>query len=161
MNKLFPQPLLSLTLLIIWLLVQMSFSIGNIIMGAILGFVVPLLTAKFWPDSPAIKSYPKLFKYILVFLYDVLVANIQVAAWILGPQDKLRPRWLYMPLEVQDPFSITLLAATISLTPGTVSAHISADRKLLVIHCLNSPDDEATVQGMKDRYEKPILEIFG
>lgn len=161
MNKLFPQPLLSLTLLVIWLLVQMSFSLGNIIMGAILGFVVPLLTAKFWPDSPSIKSYPKLFKYIVVFLYDVLVANVQVAAWILGPQDKLRPRWLYMPLEVQDPFSITLLAATISLTPGTVSAHISADRKLLVIHCLNSPDDEAAVQGMKDRYEKPILEIFG
>lgn len=161
MKKVLPRPALTFTLIIIWMLVQMSFSLGNLIMGVILGILVPLITLRFWPNAPKIKSLPKLAKYMAIFLYDVLIANIQVAVWILGPQEKLRPRWLYVPLEVDHPFTITMLASTISLTPGTVSSQISADRKLLIVHCLHTEDDEATVRTMKERYEMPLKEIFG
>ncbi len=161
MKKIFPHPVLSAWLLVLWLFIQNSFGLGSIIMGACVGFVLPIVTEKFWPNIPKIRSIPKLVRYIAVFLWDVLVANIQVAFWILGPQENLRPRFLYVPLELTNKFTITVFASTISLTPGTVSSHISGDRKLLIVHCLNTDDDDATVREIKERYEKPLLEIFG
>jgi multicomponent K+:H+ antiporter subunit E len=161
MKAILPTPTLTVLLLVNWLLVQMSFSPGNILLGAILGITLPLLTARFWPDAPQLHKIDAIAKYIAVFLYDVIVANLQVAFWILGPQSKLQPRFIYIPLDVQHPFSITVLAATITLTPGTVSAHISGDRKMLIVHCLNAADGPATVAAIKERYERPLKEILG
>ena len=161
MKKVFPKPLLSVLLLVTWCLVQMSASVGNLIMGALLGLVVPLYTTRFWPNAPQVQKWGALAKYLAVFLYDVVIANIQVAWWIVQPQHKLRPRFVYIPLEIEHPFVITMFASTISLTPGTVSAHVSGDHKMLIVHCLNTDDDEATVNAIKERYEKPLKEIFG
>jgi multicomponent K+:H+ antiporter subunit E len=160
MKKLFPRPVLSVLLLIVWALVQMSVSPGTLVMGGILAIILPLLTQRFWPNAPRIKDFWLLTKYVFVFLWDVVVANIQVAVWIAGPQSKLRPRFVYIPLEIEHPFTITVLASTISLTPGTVSAHLSGDRKMLIVHALNSKDDQETVETIKERYEKPLKEIF-
>lgn len=161
MRKILPRPLLTMILLVIWLLVQMSFSFGNILMGLILGIIIPIYAVRFWPDAPEIKSYSKLLKYIFVFLYDVIVANVQVAFWILGDKSKLKPRWVHIPMEIRHPFTITVFASTISLTPGTVSAHISANRRLLIVHCLHTDNEEETVRAIKERYESPLKEIFG
>lgn len=160
-KRLLPRPAQSVTLLVVWLLANMSVEPGQILLGGFLAMVLPPLTLRFWPDAPAIRSFRKLLKYTLVFLYDVLIANIQVAFWIVGPVSRLRPRWIFIPLELDHPFSITLLAATVSLTPGTVSSHLSADRRVLVVHCLHTPDDADTVQQIKERYERPLKEIFG
>jgi multicomponent K+:H+ antiporter subunit E len=66
-----------------------------------------------------------------------------------------------VPLELQQPFAITLLASIISLTPGTVSANLSGDRRSLLVHDLDVEDaDETAVQRIKQRYEKPLMEIF-
>lgn len=160
MSKFLPRPMMTLTLLIIWLLVQMSVSLGNIVLGGFLAILIPIATSRFWPDSPRVKSFPKLAKYLLVFLYDVVVANLQVAVWIMMPQSRLRPRFLYVPIEVKHPFTVTMLASTISLTPGTVSSQLSPDRRLLIVHCLNTKDDDETIRTIKERYEKPLKEIF-
>lgn len=160
MKKLFPRPGLSFMLLLIWMLVQMSASPGTIVMGLILAIIIPLGTKRFWPNAPRTKHVGLLLKYMVVFLWDVIVANLQVAKWIIGPQDKLRPRFIFIPLDIEHPFTITVLASTISLTPGTVSAHLSGDRKMLIVHALHSPDDEETVRAIKERYEAPLKEIF-
>lgn len=160
MSRVLPRPLLSMMLLVLWCLAQMSTSPGNLIMGALLGLIVPLYTKRFWPDAPKVQKFSALLKYMLVFLYDVLIANLQVAWWILLPPGSLRPRFLYIPLEIEHPFVITVFASTISLTPGTVSAHVSGDRKMLIVHSLNSEDDEALVTEIKRRYEAPLKEIF-
>lgn len=161
MKRIFPKPILSALLLTTWCLAQMSISPGNLIMGVLLGVIVPLYTTRFWPNAPKVKKFGALFKYIVVFLYDVVVANLQVAWWIVRPQRELRPRFIYIPLEVEHPFVITIFASTISLTPGTVSAHVSGDRRMLIVHSLNCDDDAALVDAIKRRYEDPLREIFG
>ena len=161
MKGVFPKPILSVLLLVTWCLAQMSVSLGNLIMGAALGIVVPLYTTRFWPDAPKVQKFGALAKYVVVFLYDVLIANLQVAWWILKPQSTLRPRFIYIPLDIDHPFVITVFASTISLTPGTVSAHVSGDRKMLIVHALNTDDDAALVAAIKERYEVPLKEIFG
>lgn len=160
MKSLFPAPVLSVLMLVNWLLIQRSFTLGDILVGSVLAILLPFATSRFWPDSPHLRRADKVFRYVAIFLYDVVVANLQVAWWIIGPQSKLHPRFVHIPLELKHPFSITVFASTISLTPGTVSSHISGDRRLLIVHCLNAPDEAAMVEALKARYERPLMEIL-
>ena len=65
-----------------------------------------------------------------------------------------------MPLALTSPEAITVLAGTITMTPGTVSAELSADGRALLVHGLDVPDPEALVAEIKSRYEARLLEIF-
>ena len=92
---------------------------------------------------------------------DILVANMAVAKLILGKPERLRPAFVEVPLDTDNEFVITVLASVVSLTPGTVSADISADRRTLLVHGLDVEDRAALVASIKQRYEAPLKEIFG
>jgi multicomponent K+:H+ antiporter subunit E len=99
-------------------------------------------------------------RFVLVVHWDILTANMAVAILILGPPRRLRPGFVELPLDLTDEFAITLLASTISLTPGTVSADVSEDRRTLLIHALDVDDQDAMIRQIKQRYERPLKEIF-
>ena len=65
-----------------------------------------------------------------------------------------------IPLALTSPEAITVLAGTITMTPGTVSAELSADGRALLVHGLDVPDPDALVAEIKSRYEARLLEIF-
>ncbi|PKN32477.1 MAG: cation:proton antiporter, partial [Deltaproteobacteria bacterium HGW-Deltaproteobacteria-19] len=92
--------------------------------------------------------------------WDIVVANLTVARLILGPTRLLRPAFIRLPLDLKNDFAITLLAHTISLTPGTVSAQVAEDRQSLLIHALDLDDEALLVERIKQRYEAPLKEIF-
>lgn len=156
-----PHPLLTVTLTLIWLLLANGFSVGDLLVGLVLGLSIPRLTASFWPDRPHIQNYGKAFAYVLLVIYDIVVANIQVAMIILfRPLKSLNTCWVCVPLELTNPEAITVFAGTITMTPGTVSCDLSADGRALLVHCLDAADPEATVRDMKTRYEARLMEIF-
>jgi len=72
----------------------------------------------------------------------------------------LRPVFVEVPLALETDLAISLLANTISLTPGTVSARLSADKRTLVVHTLDTGDAAALVAEIKQRYETPLKKIF-
>ena len=95
-------------------------------------------------------------------LWDIVVANVLVAYWILcWKVDRLQPRFMTVPLDIYSPEAITMLAGTITMTPGTVSCDLSADGRALLVHGLHTPDVESAVASIKDRYERRLREIFG
>jgi len=93
-------------------------------------------------------------------LLDIVLANFEVARRILGPEAALRPRFVWLPLDIRDPYGIAALAGIITLTPGTVSSDLSADRQYLLVHAFNCDDPAALVASIKQRYERPLMEIF-
>lgn len=95
-----------------------------------------------------------------VVLWDILVANLNVARLILSHPGKLRPAFVDVPLGLKGEVAISLLANTISLTPGTVSVEISPDRHCLRVHALDAPDPDGLVQEIKVRYEAPLKKVF-
>jgi multicomponent K+:H+ antiporter subunit E len=121
---------------------------------------VPLYTARFWSDEVKIARPIKLVRFIGVVLYDIVVANVTVARLILGPPARIHPAFVQMPLRLTSRLGVSLLANTISLTPGTVSAFLSADRRCLIIHSLHTADPEGLLATIRERYETPLLEIF-
>lgn len=161
MRAVLPHPLLSLTLTLVWMALANEVSLGSLVMGLILGVLVPIGTAAFWPDRPRVRRPLKIVEYALVVLYDIVVANLQVARLILSvPNDRLRSRYVTIPLALTSPEAITVLAGTITMTPGTVSAELSADGGALLVHGLDVPDPDALVAEIKARYEARLMEIF-
>jgi multicomponent Na+:H+ antiporter subunit E len=48
----------------------------------------------------------------------------------------------------------------ISLTPGTLSLHLSADRKILYIHALDICDPETEKSKIKHGFERRVIEVL-
>lgn len=161
MKRLLPQPLMTATLVAAWLLAKNTLAPLSIVFAVVLGVTIPLLTARFWPEYPHVRNWPRLVRLTTIFLYDVVIANIRVAVLVLGPMRRLRPAFLRIPLELTSPFTITVLASMISLTPGTVSSNLSGDRKTLLVHALDVGDEDDAVREIKERYERGLLEVFG
>ena len=156
-----PHPWLTLVLVLLWMLLLNSFSVGGLLMGLVLGVVISRLTSHFWPERPPIKSYRKATAYLALVAWDVVAANLEVARLILFRRAaQLNVRWVVVPLELRSPEAIAVLAGTITMTPGTVSCDLSADGRSLLVHCLDAPDAEQAVRQMKDRYEARLKEIF-
>ncbi len=160
MRRLLPHPLLSVSLVIIWLLLVNQLSFGHLFLGIFLGLAVPLYTSRFWPDQVHVRNPMVLLRFIAVVLYDILVANIAVARLIMGRQERLEPAFLELPLRLETDVAISVLANTISLTPGTVSTFLSADRRCLIIHSLHTTDPEEMLETIRQRYEAPLKEIL-
>jgi len=160
-NWLLPHPFLTLLLAIVWVLLQNEVSAGMVVFGIILGIIIPRMTSIWWPDTPKGFSLGKMFSYSLIVMWDILIANIQVA-WIVltVPNSKLKPAWIVVPLEVRQPEAITMLAGTITLTPGTVSADLSSEGHSLLVHVLHTDDPDAVLDEIKTRYERRLTEIF-
>lgn len=157
----FPHPLLSVALALIWLALVNKVTPGNVLLGAILGVIVPIMTAPYWPRRAKVANPLKIIEYVLVVLWDIIVANVEVALIILfKPNRAIHSKWVTVPLDLTSPEAITVLAGTITMTPGTVSAMLSADGGSLLVHCLHSDDPDGVRDQIKSRYERRLREIF-
>ena len=154
-------PILSLLLAATWLLLQQSLAPGNLITASLLGLVVPRLLHGFLGAPTPVRSWRVALRLVFVVLYDIVVANLTVARIVLSPRSDPQPAWLPVPLDVQHPMAITLFAAIITMTPGTVSCVVDDKRRLILVHALDCSDAAAMVADMKQRYEAPLKEIFG
>jgi len=98
---------------------------------------------------------PGLIAYIAAGLPPLsgFVANLAVARRILRHPARLRPAFVEVPPDLESDLAI-------SLTPGTVSARLSEDRRTRLVHCLDAPDPEAVRDDIKARYEAPLKEVF-
>ncbi|PKM22056.1 MAG: Na+/H+ antiporter subunit E [Gammaproteobacteria bacterium HGW-Gammaproteobacteria-14] len=161
MNRWLPSPRLSAVLCFLWLLLVNDFSLGQFLLGATFGLLVPIITRPFALQRPALQHPLKLVLFLLMVGRDIVLANIVVAGLILGPRRRLHPAFVEVPLDIRDGYVITILASIVSLTPGTVSADIDLQRGILLVHGLNVGDPQELIDEIKRRYEAPLKEIFG
>lgn len=156
----FPHPTLSVFLLLIWLLLMQSLAPLTVISGALLAWALPLITRAFWPEVPRVRSVLKLLRFFVMVLGDIVLANLVALRLILGPRRNIQPAWVDIELDITDPFAITLLTSTISLTPGTVSVEVGPGHRHVLVHALYAEDPRETARQIKERYEDPLKEIF-
>lgn len=160
MRRWLPHPILTPCLALLWLLLVNSVAPGQIVLGLMLGWSIPFFTSRFWPERVRIHKPLTLLRFVGVVLLDIVIANLVVARLILGKPQSLRPAFVAVPLDLRTDLAISLLASTITLTPGTLSALLSADRKTLLVHALDVADSAALVASIKQRYEQPLKEVF-
>lgn len=155
-----PHPILTPTLTLLWLLLVNDFTAGHLLLGLVLGWLIPLMTRRFWPESFRICRKLTLIGFLALVAYDILIANLQVAWLIIRGPKHIRPAFVVVPLDLRSEIGISLFANTISMTPGTVSSWLSPDRRTLVVQALDISDPQALAAALKRRYEAPLRRIF-
>lgn len=161
LKRLFPHPFLTLTLVVLWFLLVNQWKVGSLVMAVFLATVIPLLTSAWWPDRAVVKRPLGLAAYAVLVLWDVVVANFQVAYIVLFmPRDRIQSNWVTIPLDLHSPEAISLLAGTITMTPGTLTSDMSACGRALLVHSLHAPDPAAVRDDIKARYEARLKRIF-
>ena len=160
MRRLLPAPLISLTLLLAWLMLNQSLSAGHLVLALLFAIALPLVFGGFLVDRPRLRRPWTIVRLALRVLGDIVTANVEVARRILGPEAAIHPRFVWVPLDIRDPHGIATLAGIVTMTPGTLSSELTDDRRHLLVHALNVDDEQALIASIKDRYERPLQEIF-
>jgi multicomponent K+:H+ antiporter subunit E len=161
LRRLFPHPMMSLALILTWMLLVNEAKLGSLVMAAILGTIIPLIIAPYWPGARLRIRLLPLLSYVLLVIWDIIVANVHVARIVVfTPASKIRSSWVAVPLDLKSPEAITLLAGTVTMTPGTLSADISACGTVLLVHALHTTDPDAVRDDIKTRYEARLKRIF-
>lgn len=161
--RLLPSPLLSALLFLAWLMLNESASAGHLLLALGLALVLPWWSNRFRPERVRLRHGGTMLRLTGRVLADIVVSNVEVARRVLGPEAALRPVFVWVPLQLRSPHAMVTLAGIVTLTPGTLSSEITADRRHLLVHALHCPDAEAEaalVASIRERYEAPLKEIF-
>ena len=159
-QRLFPSLPLSITVFGFWLLMNDSISAGTLAMALLVALLIPPFAARLDREFARIGSLRKVPKMALILLLDIVYSNVTVALQVLGPERRITPGFIWLPLDIRNIHGIAALTSIITLTPGTVSSALSEDRRYLLVHVLNLSDPDAVIEHIKRRYEKPLMEIF-
>lgn len=160
-RRLLPSPLLSLALVVMWLVLNQSVSPGQIILGVLLGVAVPGLLSPLRPARPRIRHPWVLTKLICHVGRDVIASNLDVFWTLLRKRSQpLHCRFIEIPLELRDVNGLASLAMITTVVPGTVWCELARDSSTVLLHAWNAPDPDAFIAMYKERYERPLIQIF-
>ena len=153
--------LFTIVLFAIWLLLNDSLAPGQIVLGLAMTITVSLATAAMLRSRARPAHLLVAVKLFFVVLLDITLSNIAVARIIFGSvKARSNSGFMQIPIDMRDPYGLATLACIVTATPGTIWAGLAPDGAVLTIHVLDLQDEEAWVRTIKDRYERPLMEIF-
>jgi multicomponent K+:H+ antiporter subunit E len=156
-----PSPPLSIALFIVWLLLNQSLHLATMLLAAVLAIIVPLITKGLRPAPVRMRRPGVALRLSVRVLYDLLHSACSVArALLTRPSSDIAGAFVHIPLDVRDPNALAALAMICCLTPGTAWGEVSFDRTTLLIHVFDLKDEQAFIDLIKHRYERPLMEIF-
>ncbi len=152
----------NLLLAVIWVAWTEQFTLGNLMVGFGLGYLILALVQLVMGKGKSnyVFKVRQVFGFALYFLWELVLANFRVAYDVVTPTHHMRPGVIAIPLDAQTDAEITTLANFITLTPGTLSLDVSEDRKVLYIHAMYIHDREALRREIKSGLERRVLEVM-
>ncbi len=157
-----PSPLLSVALFALWLLLNSSFSPGQLVLGTGVALIAPMLSRTLLPPPSRLRRPGVALRLLVVVLRDIVAWNLRVARGsLLSPWRPPRTGFVTVPLALRDPSGLAVLSIIVSGVPGTVWCELAADSSELTLHVFDLDDPDQFVSTFKSRYERPLLEIFG
>jgi multicomponent K+:H+ antiporter subunit E len=159
-QRLLPSRPLSTVVFVVWLLLVGSLAPAQILLAAVLAVLLPLIGERLRPQRARLRRPAVALRLLGTVAWDIVVSNIEVARLILGPQARIQPGWIWIPLDLRNEHGIAALGGIITMTPGTLTVDLTPDRSHLLVHCLNLRDPAAAIAQIKARYEAPLKEIF-
>jgi len=160
LRQLLPAPLLSIVLFFVWLLLNGTVEPAHLLLAALLAVAIPLWTARLVPERMRPLAWGPVLRLLVIVPWDVVTSTFVVARQVLGPENRLNSCFIRVPVSIRNPHGLFMLATIVSLTPGTLMADISRDRKHLLVHALHLEDESALIELIQQRYERPLQQIF-
>jgi multicomponent Na+:H+ antiporter subunit E len=151
---------LSLLFAIVWAAITGSSSVQNLVFGFALSMLALWVVRGEMNAKGNLGRVGRILSLLALFFKELALSAWKVAILVLTPRMQVKPGIFAFPLTVTTDFEITLLANLITLTPGTLSVDVSADRKTLFVHAIDCSDIEATKRDIADGFEHKIIEAF-
>lgn|GEM_PF-136191 len=137
--------------------------IGQFLLGITVGLPVAYLFRRLYAEgidlTGTLGSVPYAVLFVLVFLREVVAANVDVARRVLAPTMPIEPEVILIPLRVRTDLGITTIANSITITPGTITLDHDPEENALYVHVIDGRDPEAIVEPIRT-WENYALEIF-
>ena len=136
---------------------------GELLIGLAVGAPIAYLSRRLYAEDVdprrAVRVAPFAVSYVVVFLWDLVKANFDVAYRVLAPWMPVDPAVIVLPLRVESDVAVTTIANSITLTPGTLTLEHDRERNALFVHAIDGRDVEAVVAPIR-RWEDLALVIF-
>ncbi|KFE55211.1 Na+/H+ antiporter subunit E [Pseudomonas syringae] len=161
MKRYFPAPWFSVALAVLWLVLNLSLSPGNLLLAVLLGFLAPLLMAPLRPLPVSIRNPAVILRLFLLVGKEVVISNLAVA-WTVWTARRHPPRsaFVKVPLDLRDANGLAALSMITTVIPGTVWSELALDRSVLLMHVFDLADEAQFIEHFKHTYERPLMEIF-
>lgn len=161
MRRLLPHPFVSAALFVLWLLLNETVAPGPALIGAVLAVAGGWLLQLLEPGRAGAWRLGVAARLLAAVSVDVIQSNIAVARIILLPhRPGRRSGFMRIPIALRDPYGLAALACILTATPGTAWVEFDPSEGWLLIHVLDLGDEEQWVRTIKERYERPLMEIF-
>lgn len=132
-----------LVLWVVWILIA-GFNVTEIVLGGAVSLILAVILSKYVNYSfgfSIILGFIKfVFIYIPVFIYKLIIANLDMAYRVLSPKLPINPKIVKVPTDIKSDFGKLVLANSITLTPGTLSLDVEDDHVL--VHWVNAKSTE-------------------
>ncbi|NJN96394.1 MAG: Na+/H+ antiporter subunit E [Anaerolineales bacterium] len=151
---------LNVLLALAWMALTGQFTPINLVAGFGLGYLLLWLARPTSETATYFHKVVQIISFFFFFLGEVIIANLRVAYEVISPPLTMRPGVVAIPLDLQSDAEITLLANLITLTPGSLSLDVSADRRVLYVHSMYVDDVEAFRREIKEGFERRVREVF-
>ncbi|GJM42921.1 MAG: cation:proton antiporter [Ardenticatenaceae bacterium] len=151
--------LLNLLLAIAWVALTGHYEASNYALGFVLAFLVLRLTQYSDAAVQYVHRARLLIFFIGFFLRELVISSLRVVVLVLSRNPEMKPAVVAIPLDVKSDIGITLLGNLITLTPGTLTLDVSSDHSTMYVHAIDVKDVEAFRAGIKDGFERRILEL--
>jgi multicomponent Na+:H+ antiporter subunit E len=153
------QIFINIIIAITWMFLSESYTAPSFIAGYIFGILFIFLLRRFIPGEFYFKRVFNILKFILVFIKELIMSNIDMLKYVYSPKQIAEPGIFELPLDVKSNWEITLLTSLISLTPGTLSVALSDDNEKLFVHAMDIDDVHESIESIKGTFEKLIMEV--
>nr|WP_297306341.1 Na+/H+ antiporter subunit E [uncultured Flavobacterium sp.] len=153
--------LLNILLTFVWVALTGQLNYTNFVFGFTVGFLLLWFINKSRTSNQGyFLRVPKIITFIFYFMYDMILANLEVTLDVITPNYNMKPGIIKFEMDAKTDFEITMLANMVALTPGTLVIDVSKDKKYMYIHAMYLKDIERFKKNLKLRVEKKLLEII-
>ncbi len=165
MNKFKNFSIIFIILLMVWMLLNNSFSALVFATGVIVSLIVTAVFCSrcdvFSTQKLSPKAIAYIFIYIAVFLKELIKSNFDVARRVLSPSLPINPGIVEVKTKLKSKIGRMILANSITLTPGTFTVDIHDET--LYIHWIDvqSDDINQATNEIVRKFEKYLEVIYG
>jgi multicomponent Na+:H+ antiporter subunit E len=155
--------LANMFLALAWAALNGEFSLATLLTGQALGYLVllALTTGGVLERSPYIGRVHVALGLIGFFIWELVRANLRLAADVATPQFHMQPGIIALPLDITKDSQILLLSMLINLTPGSVALDVSPDRRFLYVHVMYIVTPDAAKAEIKEGFERRVQQLLG
>lgn len=161
LRRVVPFPLLFLSLLAMWLLLQQSLAPGHVVLGSLVALGATWAMVALRPQPARLKRPGAMIRLAGRVLIDVFRSNLAVGTIILrGRRHTDHAGFMTIELALRNEYGLAVLAVILTCTPGTLWVNHDPARGTLLLHVLDLVDEQAWTDLIKLRYERLLMEIF-